>query len=326
MTSSAKMVIGSAEFHAERKTGIGASEAGAVLGVSPFKSAVDVWMEKTGRKPAFDGNAATYWGNRLEDLVASEYTVQTGRRVRRCNFTLRKGVMLCHVDRLVHDGEGLPAVGDDVRTSRALECKTARDMSLWPDGIPAIYEAQCFVEMAICPTLQVVDVAALFLADRKYEIYPLLRDDVVIADIESRLTEWWERHIVGDMPPDPVSEDDCKALWGRHKDEKAVFASADVEAALAQYQLYKRQEEAAKKGQEEMRLKIFSQMQDASVLKSADGLRMLASWKNNKDSVKTDWEQVARWLAQTWPGEFEPIIEKFSKPAPGARVFRPKDV
>jgi len=318
---SEKMVIGSEAFRAERKTGIGASEAGAILGVNPFKTAVDVWLEKTGRQPPFDGNAATYWGQKLEDLVASEYALMTGRKVRRCNFTLRKGVLLCHVDRLVHAKDGsMPAVADEVRTDRALECKTARDSGLWADGIPAMYEAQCFVEMAICPTLQVVDVAALFLAERKFEIKPLLRDNVVIGEIEVRLTAWWERHIVGGTAPDPVSEDDCKALWGRHKDERAVFATPEVEAALAQYHLFKQMEDAAKTGQEEMRLKIFAQMKEAAVLKSPDGLRTLATWKNNKDSVKVDWEAVAVELHPA-----PELVAKHTATAAGARVFRAKE-
>ena len=38
------------EWLKERKKGIGASEAASVLGLSPWKSNVDLWREKTGRK------------------------------------------------------------------------------------------------------------------------------------------------------------------------------------------------------------------------------------------------------------------------------------
>ena len=41
---SRRMVVGSPEWLAFRMTGIGASEVGSVLGVNPWKSAVDVWL------------------------------------------------------------------------------------------------------------------------------------------------------------------------------------------------------------------------------------------------------------------------------------------
>lgn len=53
-----RMDVGSPEWLAYRRTGIGASEVGSVLGVCPWKSPVDVWLEKMGRVPPFEGNNA----------------------------------------------------------------------------------------------------------------------------------------------------------------------------------------------------------------------------------------------------------------------------
>ena len=56
-----------------RRNGIGGSDAAAVIGLSPYKTARDVYFEKLGREP--EDNNTSGWvamevGKRLEDLVA----------------------------------------------------------------------------------------------------------------------------------------------------------------------------------------------------------------------------------------------------------------
>ena len=46
-----------------RELGIGGSDAGAVIGLNPYKSAYALWAEKTGRVPGFEGNTRTAVGS-----------------------------------------------------------------------------------------------------------------------------------------------------------------------------------------------------------------------------------------------------------------------
>jgi hypothetical protein len=66
-------------------------------------------------------------------------------------------------------------------------------------------------------------------------------------------------------------------------------------------------------------------MQDNEVLKSADGSKVLATWKAAKDSQKTDWEAVARELGQSAPEMFSAFVEKHTKIVQGSRRFLPKN-
>ena len=74
-----------------RKQGIGGSDAAAAVGLNPYKSQLELWLEKTGRdaemrKPDPDDEAQPiYWGTLLEPIVAAHYTKRTGNRVRRVN-------------------------------------------------------------------------------------------------------------------------------------------------------------------------------------------------------------------------------------------------
>ncbi|NLY64522.1 MAG: YqaJ viral recombinase family protein, partial [Alcaligenaceae bacterium] len=72
-----------------RKHGIGSSDAAAAVGLNPYKSQLELWMEKTGRDAGLpkpdpnDTSAPVYWGTLLEPIVAASYTQQTGRKVRK---------------------------------------------------------------------------------------------------------------------------------------------------------------------------------------------------------------------------------------------------
>ena len=84
--------LGREEWLQVRKGGIGSSDAASAVGLCPYRSQLELWMEKTGRSPGYQPAALddpTYWGTQLEPLVASAYAERTGRKVRRINAVLQ---------------------------------------------------------------------------------------------------------------------------------------------------------------------------------------------------------------------------------------------
>jgi len=101
-----------------RLNSIGGSDAGAVLGLSPYKTPLDIYLEKTGEiePPNLSDKEAVRWGNILEDVIAEEFTARTGIKTRRVNRLMQHPVhhfMTAHIDRKI---EGKP---------EGLEIKTA---------------------------------------------------------------------------------------------------------------------------------------------------------------------------------------------------------
>ena len=70
------------QWLAERKCGVGGSDVGKVLGVSEWGTAVDVWLEKTGRTAPVEQSEATWFGNEMEDSVARRYAAESWRATR----------------------------------------------------------------------------------------------------------------------------------------------------------------------------------------------------------------------------------------------------
>ncbi len=77
---------GSRAWHDWRAKHIGASEIAAVLGESDFQTAYGLWLEKTGKKPRFQGNWATERGTQAEPVIRELYRQRTGLTLIKKNF------------------------------------------------------------------------------------------------------------------------------------------------------------------------------------------------------------------------------------------------
>ena len=132
-----------------RKSGIGGSDAGIILGVSAYKLPRDVYFEKIGRTPDMpeDENWVTLEvGKRLEDLVAEIFAKKTGFRVWKENRMLRHPLypyMIADIDYMYETSSGEIGI---------LECKTGSYYvkDKWDSGaVPYTYEVQCRHYMAV---------------------------------------------------------------------------------------------------------------------------------------------------------------------------------
>ena len=127
-----------------RNLGIGGSDAGVILGLNPYKSPWQLWLEKTGQTEPDDlsTNEYVYWGTKQEPLVAERFFEETGKRVQR-RGTLRSRThpwMLANVDRMIVGEEA----GLEIKTANAFAGKDWAD-----DELPDSYYAQCLHYMAV---------------------------------------------------------------------------------------------------------------------------------------------------------------------------------
>ena len=69
------------EWLALRRTGIGGSDAGAIMGVSPYKGAFSVWADKMGKLPPLEDNEALRRGQRPQGAARVQHASQRGAPV-----------------------------------------------------------------------------------------------------------------------------------------------------------------------------------------------------------------------------------------------------
>lgn len=73
-----KIPYGTPEWHAFRQRGIGGSEVGSVMGLSPFRCSLELFHQKLGLAPEAVTNEAMLFGQLLEDKVAEAWSYFDG--------------------------------------------------------------------------------------------------------------------------------------------------------------------------------------------------------------------------------------------------------
>lgn len=193
-----------------RKAGIGASEAAAAVGLSPWQSQLELWMLKTGRmadqpEDNDQARAPMYWGNVLEPVVAKHYQQLTGRKVRRVNAILQhpeEPWMLANLDYRV--------VGSD--EVQILECKTVGQYGVkqWQNGVPEYIQCQVQHQLAVTGQ-QAADVAAL-ICGQEFRVYRIERDDALIEQLMELERQFWTQVQLDSPPSADASESARNAL------------------------------------------------------------------------------------------------------------------
>lgn len=99
-----------ANFHEERKSGIGGSDMPVILGVSPFgKTTEDIWREKMGLTMPIEATGPMKRGTRLEKVAIEEFSADTGRSVATGQTFYRHPLhkhLVGHLDGQIMDGAG----------------------------------------------------------------------------------------------------------------------------------------------------------------------------------------------------------------------------
>lgn len=296
-----------------RKTGIGGSDAAAAVGLSPYKSQLELWMEKTGRdadlvKPdPKDTTEPVYWGTLLEPIVAASYTQQTGRKVRKVNAVLQHPqfpFMLANLDREVI---GTPGV-------QILECKTAGEFGsrLWKDGVPEYVQLQVQHQLAVT-NKQAADVAVL-LCGQKLEVHRIQRDDELIAKLITLEARFWD-YVTSDIPPPADGSESAdralRCLYPKDQGFMIDFSSdRNLSAVFADLQAIRHKLDSLTGEEAQIKQRIQQAMGEATKAVFETGE---VSWKRAKDGRRTD---LKRLLA-----EYPDLEQRYALTQPGSRRF-----
>ena len=277
----------------DRATYIGGSDVASILGVSPWKSAFALYLEKTGASveeetPA-DKAKIFRRGKRWEPIVVEMLVDELRERGHEVEIVARNQryadtelpFLAAEIDlELLIDGE-----------PTNVEAKTVSPFAakLWgeeeTDEVPIYYAAQVMHGLMIRPTRRAV-VAALTGFDDRPRMYWIEYDAETITGIRERELEFWRR-VQDREPPDPETADDVKWLYARDGGE-VIEADNKLAEMIAEMKHMK----GAIKGHEASAEVLATQIK-ARIGKAATVIyqgQRIATWKSNKDSQKTDWQ------------------------------------
>lgn len=228
-------------WHARRMSGVGGSEIATIMGENPWHTAHELWLQKTGKMPAFEGNNATLMGHILEPAVASWYERETLNivEVDETHYRSEDAPWLCgNIDRRI--------VGGGI-----LECKTSDTHDPFSDGwgdgnqyhpvtrelvvedhkIPRHYELQVRLYMLVTGAPW-ADLAVIFKSlktgepFRVYRIYPDAGDTAAMIKAGHDFMEM----VFNDIEP-PMS---AAEIAEAHAKNQSIASAVDVDGEIVE--------------------------------------------------------------------------------------------
>ena len=198
--------------HSARRQGIGASELAAILGLDPYRTPLDVWMEKTGRTVQFMGNEATFRGNALEDAVGAYMQRELGSdwmQIQGGQFVHPEHpIIRCNPDRLYVNLAGEKIGGELKTTIENVQIEDLQDPEN-PKKIPWLFQCQWCMIVTGCTRWELGWMGAFF----NYRQVTITYNESLAAQLIAFVLDWWERHIIQDIQPDPINAADAATLW-----------------------------------------------------------------------------------------------------------------
>ncbi len=265
------------QWLAIRQRGIGGSDAGAVLGLSTYKTAYDIWEEKVAPIPiSSEQSERMEWGKRLEDVIADAWEEKTGLKIRydrKVRFHPEIPYLLVNLDRTIVQSNGNgPGI---------LECKNADAFTQeeWQAGIPYYYYAQVQHEMLVTG-YKWGELAVLF-GGWAFRRYSFEWDQSFIDQMLPVYDDFWNKHVVTKIPPVCKTDSDCQKRWPKGDPSLQVIADDTTIKVVAEALYAKELANDFARQQREGYIQIKNIMGEAEILLDKDGL-ILATYRGKE--------------------------------------------
>lgn len=274
------------DWHELRAKRIGGSDIGAIIGVNPYKSIVDVYVDKT-EGSNFKGNELTHWGHMLEGTILKEFSNKHKELiVYEVPYSVVNDFLIANLDGALKDKE----TGD----YGVLEIKTT---SLWnkkdweDDVIPQYYYAQ--VQHYLMLTGYKFAYIAVLIGGQQYKEFKIERSEEDINLIRNKATEFYQENLLKKIPPMPDGSD----AYMNYLKQKAleienneVIEFADLEEKAAKIKELSKEINSLKKEQDLLKEEVMLELINNDTQKGVAG-----KFKFNIQTRKTpDFEAMAK--------------------------------
>lgn len=326
------------EWLRERLKGIGSSDAGTIMGASPFSTPLRLWRQRMGLDPPVKETQAMRNGHFLEPAVAEYFADATGAAIE-------------------YESEGDWMAVDD----ESPWLRVSPDRLFYPEGFEQTKENWCILE--IKSTSKFVDPDNLplyWLCQVQYQMGIMGIGLAAIAWITSQprlemghtwvkfnpaffetltgaIDTFWNENVLKRIAPEPRDEKDASLLWPTSEEHKTVQATVKDIDNCRDYLLAVAEKDEAEKRVAELAAAIKISLADAEVMQTTEEetgrVITLARFKSVNETVfdeekfKDENPDVyAQYLTQvfdkaTFKDEAKNLFQKYSSKRKGSRRF-----
>jgi putative phage-type endonuclease len=292
------------QWQEARCIGLGGSDVSAVLGLSRWKTPLDVYNEKVNGVKVVE-NAKMRAGKKLEDIIADWWMEETGIKLLRDNkirIHPEHDFLIANLDRVIVKSNGN---GNGIFEAKNT---TTYAKKLWGGEIS---------DDAFCQTQHYFDVTkwiwgnlAALVDGWDFNRYHIQPDKEFIEMKNEVLIKFWNHNILSKIPPEPSTEDDLKKYCKSEKG-KTIELVGENYKTLEDLKLLKEREKELKKTIDEKALSIKLVMKESTIATYAG--KTVATFNQNKPSKKFNENRYEL--------ENPDIYDSYCEEKEGARVF-----
>ena len=291
-----------------RSKGLGASELAAALGLSPYRTPLDVWADKLGIGPKREQTDAMTLGILMEPVIVGMYSARIAPATAWTRGTIRhprSSVILATPDATRDDGTAL------VEAKHAGSRQRKRWGEVGSDSVPDEYHVQVQIQCAVAE-MPACDVAVLL--DGEFRTYRVLAHEKLISSLIEQGERWWRDHVVANVMPEIGADDRARevllSMFPRESLPLSPWTGA-ARSLATELAVAKVERKAIEKRESELANRLCAEIGEGA---GFDGDGAKATWKANAKG-SPDWKAIATQLGAT-----PDVIAQHMRPPP--RVLR----
>jgi putative phage-type endonuclease len=289
-----------------RRQGLGSSDMGAVMGVSPYKTAYQLWAEKTGAVPPQKVGAAANRGVLLEDAVGAYYEQETGRKLRKSNGVVRlkdQPRFMASLDRTIVGSNGVV----EIKTS------TSPRWSIYPVPPEVVVQTTWQLGIVGAPWCDV----AVLLGGLVFKIERVYFDSLLWDALVATATEFLTAVDSNTAPKLRALDAQAYGLVTPQSKDELVKANESHERLVKDLRAVNTELHLAEERKGEIEIQLKEAIAERAGL---TGNGWTVYWKQAKPSEVTDWK-----LAAQAAGVLPQVVATYTDIKPGSRRFILRD-
>lgn len=268
----------------ERKKGIGGSDVAPILGLSRFRTAVEIWYDKLSDevqeepRPDDPNTSMMYWGKAFEREILDAYTKVTGN----CLIRGEDIGQLKHPDIpwLMANVDAFTYSGGEKILVEAKNCEFSRDGDWgneWTDVIPIEY--LCQIQHYLHVTgLKRADVAVRI--NGLLKVYEVHKSDEVIKKMMPALDRFWNHNVKNNIAPTASNLSDVRIIYPDAVNQEKTASDEQI-TDICQIKQLNTEKSVINKKLDKLKTPIAEYMGESNLLVANDGSKV-ATFNKNK--------------------------------------------
>lgn len=280
----------------DRSTYIGGSDIAAIMGLSPFKTPLDVFLQKTGQVPPAppdpERERRFRRGKLMEPVVLEMLRQDYGIEVVATNHRYvdpEYPFIAAEIDFEWREGDGSEIANGEIKTVHPFAAGKWGEAG--SEDVPIEYAAQSMWGLMITgrPLCQY---GVLFGSDN-LALYHVLRDEETIVNMRALAVSFWTDHVLAGVPPAPRTAEDLRKLWPKPTREEIV-ATPEIADALAEHRALGAEIKLREERRDELAFQIGEFVKDfATVIVLPSGEKLATYKAQSRQSIDAKALQAA---------------------------------